>query len=289
MNSKLCLQKECESEIFRRWYDRIKEPFRLHRKQWEFAYIAQALYEAGLLEEGRRGLVFGVGNEPLPALFASMGCYITATDQSFDDAKSQGWDYTHSKSHAELNNRGLCDKDKFDSLVEYRVPVDMNNIPSDLRDYDFVWSSCSLEHLGTIEAGLKFMINAMDCVKPGGLAVHTTEYNCSPPRKEPMSEAARRRRRRAGIDPDKQPTIESGPIVMFRKCDIDDLALRLQNKNCRLVDFDDDTGSDPADKEVAMPPYPAPCTFISPDIVHLKLDIGGYVSTSAGFVIESWR
>ena len=53
---------------------------RLHRKIWEFCFIAQALDERGMLARGRRGLGFAVGTEPLPAMFASRGCAIVATD-----------------------------------------------------------------------------------------------------------------------------------------------------------------------------------------------------------------
>ena len=41
----------------------------------------------GLYRPGKRGLVFAVGTEPLPAMFASFGCAIVATD-IFPE---QGW------------------------------------------------------------------------------------------------------------------------------------------------------------------------------------------------------
>ena len=54
--------------------------------------------------------------------------------------------------------------------------VDMNDIPPDLRGFDFTWSSCALEHLGTLRAGADFVVEQMTCLRPGGVAVHTTEY-----------------------------------------------------------------------------------------------------------------
>jgi hypothetical protein len=53
---------------------------RLHRKQWEWVYIIYQLMKGGVIEKNKRGLVFGVGTEPLPAVFAGLGCNITATD-----------------------------------------------------------------------------------------------------------------------------------------------------------------------------------------------------------------
>jgi hypothetical protein len=44
-----------------------------HRKLWEWAYIVYHLKSAGMLHAGYKGVCFGVGNETLPAFFASMG------------------------------------------------------------------------------------------------------------------------------------------------------------------------------------------------------------------------
>ena len=47
-----------------------------HRKLWELVYIAQALWSAGKLASGSRGLGFGCGKESLPSLFAKYGATI---------------------------------------------------------------------------------------------------------------------------------------------------------------------------------------------------------------------
>ncbi len=75
----------------------------------------------------------------------------------------------------------------------------MNDIPGDLEGFDFNWSSCSFEHLGSIEKGINFLMNQLKTLKPGGWAVHTTEFNVS--------------------SDDK--TIESGDTVVYRKKDIE--------------------------------------------------------------------
>ena len=54
--------------------------------------------------------------------------------------------------------------------------VDMNAVPEDLRDFDFSWSSGAVEHLGTLGAGADFVLAQMDCLRPGGVSVHTTEF-----------------------------------------------------------------------------------------------------------------
>jgi len=53
LKSSVCQQEQLESDAFRGWVAETKEPFRLHRKCWEFAYISQALHERGMLADGR--------------------------------------------------------------------------------------------------------------------------------------------------------------------------------------------------------------------------------------------
>lgn len=107
LKSSICKQKQLESFPFRKmckdlkvreWFDDFSEtnhiviPRRiLHRKSWEYAYITLALAERGMLQEGKRGLGFAVGTEPLPAYFASKGCLVTATDLGVSDTSENEW------------------------------------------------------------------------------------------------------------------------------------------------------------------------------------------------------
>jgi hypothetical protein len=40
----------------------------------------------------------------------------------------------------------------FDALVDFDV-ADMNAMPDTLGQFDFVWSACAFEHLGSIRQG----------------------------------------------------------------------------------------------------------------------------------------
>lgn len=254
--SRLCTQEQLETEEYRMWCARLREEPRLHRKQWEFVYIARVLSERGMLSPGKRGLGFGVGREPLVALFAQCGCTIVATDQAASAAAASGWTTTaqYAQTPDMLNDRGICDRSAFARQVECRT-VDMTRILDDITDFDFVWSSCALEHLGSLRKGEDFVSRSMKCLRAGGVAVHTTEYNVS-----------------SDLD-----TVQEGATVLFRRSDIEKLANRLRAEGCR-VDVDFDTGRGPMDQHVDTPPYKA-----SP---HLKLSIGRYVSTSIALVIE---
>ncbi|MEO5984396.1 MAG: hypothetical protein ABIP80_02755, partial [Ferruginibacter sp.] len=178
--SELCKAMDYHSTWFKRWCDELSELPNFHRKQWEFIYVMQSLWERGCLAEGKNGLVFAVGEEPLPAMFAKYGCNILATDIFPEEGIAKGWDKTNQLCFgvSNLNNRGICPQETFDKLVSYR-PVDMNDIPNDLVGFDFNWSSCSFEHLGTLEKGFSFLTNQLKTLRPGGWAVHTTEYNVS--------------------------------------------------------------------------------------------------------------
>lgn len=113
---------------------------------WPDAQLSQ-ITTAGVLAEGKRGVVFGVGQEKLPALFASMGTSIVATDAPAEIGASAGWNATkqHSNSLEQLRFRDIVSDAVFDRNVTHR-PCDMNAIDDDLTDFDFAWSSCCFEH-----------------------------------------------------------------------------------------------------------------------------------------------
>ncbi|HET6810843.1 MAG TPA: hypothetical protein VFH50_07530 [Acidimicrobiales bacterium] len=226
-----------------------------HRKLWEWLFIIQALDERGMLEPGKRGLGFGVGTEPLVSYFAGRGCHIVATDLDPLEAEAVGWDQTnqYAGSIDGLNPYGLCDGAQFRARTSFRV-VNMNSIPPDLRDFDFNWSSCAFEHLGSIELGIRFVNEQMETLRPGGVAVHTTEFN---------------------VESD-DATVESGGTVIFRRRDIEEMAARLRRSGHR-VECDFSPGQSEADRHVDVEPYTT---------THLRVSLGGYVTTSFGLIVE---
>jgi SAM-dependent methyltransferase len=260
----LCTQARMTSDPFVSWL-RAMQPAsvgpdgtpHLHRKLWEWCYIAQALSERGMLHPGRRGLGFAVGQEPLAALFASRGCAIVATDMDPEGARAAGWagpTQEHAAALDDLNKAGVCEPGDFRRLVSFRV-ADMNDIRPDLRGFDFCWSSCAMEHLGSIGHGLRFIDRMLDCLKPGGVAVHTTEFNL-------LSDGH---------------TVDDAPTVLFRRRDVLEMQRRARAAGHRMeVDFD--PGDQPADAHVDAPPYT--------HHPHLKLLLANHVTTSIGLVIE---
>lgn len=232
-------------------------PLAFRRKIWEFVYIAHHLDRLNVLIPGSRGLVFGVGTEPLPAVFAARGCHIVATDAPDDVAEDGGWKEHRWSSHVEnLTNDGICDPDLFRERVSYRT-VDMNAIPSDLGQFDFCWSACCFEHLGSLQHGLDFVEASVDlCLRPGGTAIHTTEYNLST----------------------NDSTLESPGLSVYRKKDLGGLRSSLTNSGHSVSELTIAPDSSYLDQYVDLRPF-------SSDL-HLKLDLAGYAVTSAGIIVQ---
>ncbi|WP_406699678.1 SAM-dependent methyltransferase [Singulisphaera sp. Ch08] len=256
--SRLCTFHDFEQPWYRDQLVRLREGFHLHRRQWEFVAIAHALHERGLLARGGHGVGFAVGDEPLPSLFAGYGCEILATDQPETAEAAANWcNGQLCRGLESLNARGLAKPKWFDRLVRFR-PVDMTDIPGDLGMFRFLWSSCSMEHLGSLEAGIDFVMNSMNHIWPGGVAVHTTEFNCD----------------------SNDRTIETGGAVIYRRRDIEELARRLASNGDRLLDVCYDQGDHEVDRMVDETPF-APNRRC-----HLKLRFEGFVTTSVILIVE---
>lgn len=256
--STLCHQAHFALDQYRYWARAMKQTPRFQRKQWEFVYIAQALFERGMLASGRKGLVFGAGQEPLPALFASWGVEVLATDQAPESAVQGGWIASgqHTYDLSALNKHSICTDRMFSELVRYRS-VDMNDVPADLDDqFDFCWSACALEHLGSLEHGFRFIEASLRTLRPGGVAVHTTEYNLS----------------------SNDDTVESLNLSLYRQRDIEAFVTRLERQGYVVAPIDWELGEGYAETVIDLPPF-------GRGEPHIRLMSGVYETTSIGLII----
>lgn len=254
--SQLCTAAQLREPVFAALCAELDLVPAEHRKLWEFVFVLAAMKAAWVLRPGARALGFGVGTEPLPALLARYGMTVTATDAPMDIIANQGWDTTgqHAAGLSALDRPNIIAAERLAELVSFR-PVDMNAIPADLRGYDVCWSSCALEHLGSIRHGLDFIEASLEPLKPGGWAIHTTELNLS----------------------SDDETVEVPGLCLFRKPDIEALAGRLVAAGHRLLPLNFHPGDGLTDQHIDLPPYAMP---------HLKLQVGRFVTTSIGLIVQ---
>ncbi|RYD23902.1 MAG: class I SAM-dependent methyltransferase [Lysobacteraceae bacterium] len=266
--SKASTQADIESDWCAHWAAQLKTPVIYHRKLWELTYVLQALHEHGQLAPGTRGLGFGCGREPVASYLASQGVAVTVTDLAEEEARARGW--VASDQHLDTRETvffpHLVDRAQFDTLVDHAV-ADMNAIPPQLTGYDFCWSTCAMEHLGSLQHGADFVENALATLRPGGLSVHTMEYN---------------------VESDG-PTIDNWVTVLFQRKHLEALAERLRAKGHHVATLDFDVGHQPMDRFIDVPPWlhdlPPEYRDRLGDPYHLKIGIDGFVSTCFGIIV----
>lgn len=271
VGSQAATQADMQSKWFSYWCNELHLRPIFHRKVWEYSYIAQGLWERDMLTSGKRGLGFGCGTELFPAYFAAQGVSVLATDLHPEQVHGMGWAETnqHTEGLDVLFYPELLSRSDFDERVALRY-VDMNNIPADLHgSFDFTWSICALEHLGSIDHGLRFIKESVKCLKPGGVAIHTTEFNFAY----------------------EDETLESPSCVLFRKKDFEKVAAELTAEGHDVEPLNFNVGDGPLDSFIDLPPYrdeESPLTAgtgYSP--LHMKLTIGGYPSTCFGLIVRA--
>jgi hypothetical protein len=100
--------------------------------------------------------------------------------------------------------------------------------------------------------------NQLATLKPGGIAVHTTEFNLS----------------------SNDETLETDNCVAFRQRDIDKVVSELRAEGHEVAELDYSLGWLPHDYKVDTPPWGIP---------HLRLKLAHFVCTSIGIVITKQR
>ena len=252
ITSQVCTSRQFAEPVYDRLCREINQDKLFHRKQWEYVYILRALEQLCVLQKGCSGLGFGCGKEPLAAVMARRGVDVLCTDIA---PVEKGDAYWGSSDVRDYFYEGVCSWEAFERHVRFR-PVDMNAIPDDLGQHDFLWSSCALEHLGSLQHGIDFVLDANKCLKVGGVAVHTTELN---------------------VEGDEE-TFESAGLSLYRKKDILRLKSLVEAQGNRFLPVNFTTGDGELDRYVDLPPYDRNR--------HLRLLVEEkYVTTSIGFVI----
>lgn len=261
MISKICNQEDFKQKNFNRIRNELGwNSSRLHRKIWEYVFIINVLEENNMLIKGKKGLGFAIGEEPLTSYFASKGVKILATDLGIIDYEAKIWASTGQNAAGNIDK--ICKKDivsreVFDQFVSYR-DLDMNNIPEDIGLFDFCWSSCAIEHVGGLNLSKAFLKNMIKVLKPGGIAVHTTEFNLW----------------------SNEETEEDGYSIIYRKKDLEELKEWYQENGCTM-ELSFKRKAEGENMYLPIPPYED-----NDNRSHINLVVGNFASTSYGIIVK---
>jgi hypothetical protein len=258
-----------ESDWSRYWLKEIHDPLRYHRKQWEFVFVLQTLFENDCF--GKVGLGLACGRELTPSYLISKGCMIYAGDKPLDKSELPSNVWKNSKQYTEsselLYYGHLVSRKDFVNRLK-PMNIDMNDIPDSLYEkFDFCWSICAIEHLGSIENGINFLINSLNLLKTGGISVHTTEFNVY-----------------------SNEHFETPNTCLFTQNDFMLLADKIHNG--RLFPFDFNIGNGVFDNYVDIPPFPGQVLLRTDRLMpkcecpHLKVSCDKYVTTCAGIIMQ---
>jgi SAM-dependent methyltransferase len=144
----------------------------IHRKDWEWALGIIAMHRFGKLNKNMIAIGVGVGREEVLFYLANYLCHVHATDlydgrdwKNFAPSDFPG----NPKKYAPFSYRE-------DALTVLRMDGTKLEFPSDI--FDIAFSFSSIEHFGGVNhsGSLKSLREMERVLKPGGIAVITTEY-----------------------------------------------------------------------------------------------------------------
>jgi hypothetical protein len=132
----------------------------------------------------------------------------------------------------------------------------MNEIPKNLYEkFDFNWSVCAVEHIDGMDKNMNFLIDNLNTLKSGGIAIHTSEFNLS-----------------SDLD-----TCFDPEYFIFRNQDVEKVITKLNALGHEVYPMNFKVGISLADNFVDIP------TFVKNN-VDLRLELRGVVSTSFGLL-----
>ena len=170
--NKICRTADAANPVWRQGYDDLgfpAEPSVFHRKIWEFNQTLYGLRKLRRLAPGASALGIGCGHEELMYFLANRIHRVVATDLyegSYLGGESDADVLEHPAKYAPFKYR------------ENHLEVQrMDGLALSAADgaFDFAFCLSSIEHFGSIDDKLKALREMFRVLKPGGVAVLTTE------------------------------------------------------------------------------------------------------------------
>lgn len=170
--NKVCRTADAANLLWRRGYDDLgfpATPSVFHRKIWEFNQTLYGLRKLRRLAPGASALGIGCGHEELMYFLANRICRVVATDLyegSYLGGESDADVLEHPAKYAPFKYReNHLEVQRMDGLA----------LSFAAGAFDFVFCLSSIEHFGRLEDKLQAMREMHRVLKPGGVAVVTTE------------------------------------------------------------------------------------------------------------------
>lgn len=250
--TQLCTASQYVEPAFEEIAEAMRLGRHLHRRSWEQAYIVAALANHGAIAQGRRVVGFGVGRERVPALLASRGVEVTVDLPAGDAARDPA---ELLAKQAELAIPDVVARDVFDALVRFEEYGMEAMRPDFAGRFDALWSCGALHRMRSLQAGLDFVAQSLSVLRPGGIAVHTTDLN---------------------LVSDKE-TVDQPGLSLLRRRDVEALVTRLRAEGHDAGPINLHPGLADEDSVVDGPPYGLP---------HLKVAAGAFIVTSLGIIVR---
>ena len=148
-------------------------PTTIHRKYWEFAMGIIAMKRFNKLNMETLALGIGSGVEPIPFYLANKVKHVYATDLYGD---LENWNNASPATFLNNPKKYALFPYKEDALTILRMDGTKLEFPSET--FDIAFSFSSIEHFGgrNHAGALKSLKEIERVLKPGGIAVITTEY-----------------------------------------------------------------------------------------------------------------
>jgi SAM-dependent methyltransferase len=150
----------------------------IHRKDWEWALGIIAMHRFGKLNEKSTAIGVGSGTEPVPFYLANKVKHVYATDLY---GQNDGWKRAAPSDFPENPKKYAPFPYKEDALTVLEMDGTKLEFPSE--SFDIAFSFSSIEHFGgggdcgkNHSGALRSLREIERVLKPGGLAVITTEY-----------------------------------------------------------------------------------------------------------------
>jgi SAM-dependent methyltransferase len=144
----------------------------VHRKQWEYVMHVRAMEASGALHD--QADVLGIACEAEPVIFyaAKNARSVLATDLYAGSGNSPGW------AAGRLREADVYERSPFPyprDRLQVRT-MDMRHIDAKDESFDLVWSSSSIEHLGSTSEIRAALCEVARVLRPGGVHLLTTEW-----------------------------------------------------------------------------------------------------------------